>query len=290
MAGTAKQRFIPLRARHDSEAAKAMVLLEDVPPHLFGPLAQWCHTAFWQDSWWKGRTTTKAIAEMCLDLQLERSGFSIGNEIKALCKSHPDRFLDIVDWILHPQNRHGIAAERAPVAFATASTDLEEILFRGGSAWQVADPPNQLIKRVPEELISEFQQATIHNDPVSEHLRDAWNAAWRHDDPSAVEAYDGAVKAIEGILIPIVIPNDPTATLGKVLNALRDKPEKWDTRFRGAETVEALTAMLDELWKAHGRHAGMAPNSLEQAQDAVTIAVAVVTLTRRGFLKRVENS
>ncbi len=284
MAGTANQRFIPLRARHDGEAAKPIVLSEDVAAHLFRPLVKWCATAFSQDRWWKGRETAKAIAEMCLDLQLERSEFSFGNDINGLCKSHPDRLLDIVDWILHPQNRHGTAAEGAPGAFASACIDLEDILFRGGSAWQVAEPPNQLIKRVPEELVSDFQKATIINDPVSEHLKGAWNAAWRHDDPSAVEAYDGAVKAVEAVLVPIVIPNDPTATLGKVLNAMRDKPGKWDTRFRGEETVEALTAMLDELWKTHGRHAGMATNSLEQAQDAVTIAVATAALVRRGFI------
>ncbi len=291
MAGTGKQRFIPLGARHNGEAAKPIVLFEDAPAHLFNPLAEWCAGAFWQDSWWKGRTRTKAIAEMCLDLQLKRSEFSFGNEVEDLCKSHPDRLMDIVDWILHPQNRHGAAAEGAPGAFATACTDLEEILFRGGSAWQVADPPNQVIRRLPEELVTEFEDATSHNDPVSEHLWDAWNAAWRHGDPSAVEAYDGAVKAIEAVLVPIVIPNDPSATLGKVLSALRAKPEKWDTRFRGEETVAALAAMLNELWRTQVRHhkSEYLENTLEEAQDAVTIAVAVVGLCRRGFLERVED-
>ncbi len=227
--------------------------------------------------------------EMCLDLRQIRSDFSFGNEIETICTGDPDLLLDIVDWILHPQNRHGAAAEGAPGAFATACTDLEEILFRGGSAWQVADPPNQIIRRLPKELVSEFEEVTSYNDPVSEHLKDAWTAAWRHDDPSAIEAFDGAVKAIEAVLVPIVIPNDPSPTLGKVLSALRAKPEKWDTRFRGAETVEALTAMLDELWKAHSRHAGMKPNSLDQSQDAVTIAVTITSLVRRRFIAPVGN-
>ncbi|MYD72746.1 MAG: hypothetical protein F4Y11_00205 [Chloroflexi bacterium] len=137
---------------------------------------------------------------------------------------------------------------------------------------------------MPEELLLEYQRATSHNDPVGEHLRDAWNAAWRHGDPNVVVAYDGAVKAIEGALIPIVIPDDPAATLGKVLAALRSKPTKWDTRFRGEGTVSALTALLHALWKTHARHAQVSPNSLDQAQDAVTVAVAIVALAQRGFI------
>ena len=284
MAGNVKSRFRSLRDRHDKDAADSVVLFDDVPAHLFGPLAEWCHRTILHGQWWKPGTPDSAIGDMCLDLHLVRSELTIGNEIVSLCGNDHARLLDIADWILHPENRHERTTDYARSGFGRACDALEDVLFRAGSAWQVADPPVQLVRRVPKELETEFQQATTQNDPVSEHLQNAWDAAWRRDDPSAVEAYDGAIKAVEGALIPIVIPNDPTATLGKVLAALRAKPAKWDTRFRGEETVKALTALLDELWKTHGRHAQMSPNSLEQSQDAVTVAVAVVALVRRGFI------
>ena len=284
MASTSKSRFAPLQTRHSEDAAESVELLENVAPHLFGPLVQWCHRSISQDSWWKPRTQEQSIAAMCLDLHIQRSGISFGNEIESLCRPDPDLLLDIADWILHPENRSAKSTRGAFAGFAKACVELEEVLFRGGSTWQVADPPHRLMRRVPEELLLEYQRATSHRDPVSEHLRDAWNAAWRHGNPSVVVAYDGAVKAIEGALIPIVIPNDPTATLGKVLTALRAKPAKWSTRFRGEGTVSALTALLDELWKTHARHAQVSPNSLDQAQDAVTVAVAIVALAQRGFI------
>lgn len=284
MRSTSESRFVPLRIRHHEDAAEPIELLENVAPHLFGPLAQWCHRSISQDSWWKPRTQDQSVAAMCLDLHIQRSEFSFGNEIESLCRPDPDLLLDIVDWILHPENRSAKGARGAFASFAKACIELEEVLYRGGSAWQVADPPHHLMRRVPAELLLEYQRATNHDDPVSEHLRDAWSAAWRHGDPSVVVAYDGAVKAIEGALIPIVIPNDPTATLGKVLTALRAKPAKWSTRFRGESTVSALTAVLDALWKTHARHAQVSPNSLDQAQDAVTIAVAIVALAERGFI------
>ncbi len=171
-------------------------------------------------------------------------------------------------------------------------SELESILFEGRSALAVGEPPDHLIERLPRELVEEFEGAIAKDDEISGYLRKAWSAAWRRDNPSAKEAYDAAVKALEAILAPIVIPNESKPTLGKIIGELGAKHNngKWTTRFRQDETVQTLKALLDELWKSDSRHAGMPPNSLEQAQDAVTIAVAVVALVRRGFLTRVDDS
>jgi hypothetical protein len=289
MAGNGKSRFKSLRARHDKDATDSMVLFENVPPHLFAPLSQWCDDAFWNNDLGGASAQERAVGDMCIDLHLEPPIPFMYPLAESLCKRDPDRLLDIVDWILHPENRQRMASEYDRSQYDIACNRLEDVLFRSGSAWQVDDPPNQLIKRIPKELDTEFQQATIQNDPISEHLRDAWDAAWRHDDPSEVEAYNSAVKALEASLAPIVIPKSSTATLGTIISALKSKPKKWDTRFRGEETVQALSGMLEELWKTNSRHAGMPPNSLEEAQDAVTIAVAVVALVRRGFVKPTTN-
>lgn len=167
-----------------------------------------------------------------------------------------------------------------------------ELLLRGSnSAWRMNVDWNGLSLLVPVEELAELDLASAGGDSSAKYIADAWDAAWRTEDPNAVKAYDSAVKAIESILVPIVIPKHPTPTLGRVIKALQAKPEKWDTRFRGSPTVEALAAMLEEVWKTQVRHgkSEYLENTLEEAQDAVTIAVAVVGLCRRGFLERLNE-
>ena len=233
---------------------------------------------------------------MCLPLRLGR--FVYLADLKREVDRNPDLLLDMVDWLLHDEysklgtRRHPFSDDFDPnreERFSESLEELEYMLLHGGTWWTIANPPDRLLRRVPIELESIYARATEEEDPTSDSLRSAWIAAWRRDDPSPVEAYDGAVKAIESILVPIVIPKHPMPTLGRVSDALKAKPDKWDTRFRGAETVTALADMLDELWKSHGRHGGMPTNDLEQARDAVTIAVAVVAMVRRGFLTLVDD-
>ena len=191
-----------------------------------------------------------------------------------------DQLLNIIDCLL---------ASR--ILSESEIEELRSLLRHGRSAWQVSHDESALALRVPLEEEASFRQTVAGDYSASQHLTAAWDAAWRRDRPSPIEAFDGAVKAIESLLAPIAIPKHPTPTLGKVVKALQDKPEKWDTRFRGEETVTALAAMLDELWRTQVRHhkSDYLENTLEEAQDAVTIAVAVVGLCRRGFLERVED-
>ena len=199
--------------------------------------------------------------------------------IMATTRNDDDMLLNIADYLLASQ-----------LVRDDAAAGLRRLLSGSNSAWQVNEAGSGLALRVSVEEELSFLQSSEAHYPYSHHLQLSWEAAWRRNNPSASEAYDSAVKAIESILAPIVTPADPSPSLGKLIAALRDKPDKWNTRFRGAETVSALSAMLGELWKTNSRHAGTQPNNLEQAQDAVTIAVAVVGLVRRGFLERADTS
>ena len=192
-----------------------------------------------------------------------------------------DVLLDIADYLLV-----------SGLASTDAVASLRHLLAVSYSAWRVKDDASGLALRVSPEEEEAYRDAISPGDETSGYLAAAWDAAWRREQPSAKEAYDGAVNAIEAVLAPIVIPNESKPTLGKIIGELkaRHNQGKWDTRFRGTETVQALKGLLYELWQTNGRHAGMPANTLEQAQDAVTIAVAVVALTRRGFLKRVDDS
>ena len=228
-----------------------------------------------------------------LSIELPSSCAIEYDEWMAAVASDPDP-LDIILGTADNDNDQLLNVADYLIASGLASTDavtsLRRLLTGSYSAWQVNHDDSALVLRVLPELRESFRQAISLEDSSAAYLAIAWDAALRRNEPSAVEAYDAAVKAIESILIPIVIPKDPTPTLGKVLRALKARPKKWNTRFQGEDTVKALTALLDELWTANSRHAGMPSNDLEQAQDAVTIAVAVVALVRRGFLTRVDDS
>lgn len=217
---------------------------------------------------------------MCVALRLTTNSRS---ELQTLVSRRPGTLLDMIDWLLQFANWQYVKYHKL--------RPLKQLLDEGGTAWQVAPDGKSLIERTLDAEHAAVEIAAQGDDQIAADINAAWNAAWRREEPSAVEAYAAAVKAIEGVLAPIVTPDDPIPSLGKMISALRDKPEKWDTRFRGVETVEALAAMLDEMWRSQHRHGGGAgaPNTLDEARDAVSIAVAVVGLCRRGFLERLDE-
>ena len=189
-----------------------------------------------------------------------------------------DMLLNIADYMLASD----FASDRA-------AAELQEFLRNSRSAWRVDIENRELVRRVTDEEEDSYRRAADRGHAAAQDLRKGWRAAWKRAEPSATEAYACAVKAVESVLAEHVTPDDPRPSLGKMRAALRDKPEKWDTRFGGEKTVEVLASLLDELLAAQVRHGGPQhlANTLEEARDAVTIAVAVVGLVRRGFLQRV---
>ncbi len=268
---TEPKPYVPFTAQQGLESYEIPALDEHVTPHLAPYLWQWCRRRLEIDQ----NRFTRMILQMRLQLGSRRLA-----ELEQLTEGQPDRLLNIAQWYLTEADLPLDVIE-----------SLDQMLSDAGSAWTADQEARTLRRRMPPEEEESLQIAIGPDDATSTHLREAWTAAWRREDPSALEAFDRAVKAIESILTPIVTPTDPTPTVGKIIAALRDKPEKWDTRFRGVPTVEALTAMLDEVWKTQVRHgkSEYLENTLEEAQDAVSIAVAVVSLCRRGFLRRLSE-
>lgn len=270
--------FTPLLARHGMDERDYSVRSKDVEPHLKDPLWDWCHPHIFSRQW-KSNVLNPRGQRMCVALRLTaRSEL----ELDSTTYEKPNELLNMADWLLQTSESYGYGYEPLQVEH------LEQMLDEGGSAWRVAPDGKSLIERTLDAEHAAVELAAQGDDQIAADIHTAWSAAWRREEPSAVEAYAAAVKAVEGVLAPIVTPDDPKPSLGKMIPALRDKPEKWDTRFRGVETVDALAAMLDEVWRLQHRHGGGAglPNTLDEARDAVSIAVAVVGLCRRGFLER----
>lgn len=269
------QPYIPMRARHGMVPHDYTARTKEVESHLREPLWNWCELCLFDP-----HQPNLSSRRMCIALRLEERSPST---LTAETIEHPDLLLDMIDWLLRFGDFSGSDDRRV--------APLEQMLDEGGSAWRVAPDGKSLIERTLEAEHAAITLSAQGDDQITADIHTAWNAAWRREEPSAVQAYAAAVKAIEGVLAPIVTPNDLKPSLGKMIPALRDKPEKWDTRFRGVETVEALTAMLDEVWRSQHRHGGGRglPNTLDEARDAVSVAVAVVGLCRRGFLERFDE-
>lgn len=175
---------------------------------------------------------------------------------------------------------------------------LEALLRQGHSGWQAGVDPPGLVERVSQEERREYKAATADGDVAAQHLQAAWRAAWGIDEDGQ-RAFDEAVKALEAAFRPVAAPKDPGATLGKIAHYLDVKPDKWRARLVDARPpssggkgdgagVQTLADLLRAIVAANRRHAtdgARSQNSLDDGRDAVSLAVALVAMQRRGLIQ-----
>jgi hypothetical protein len=171
--------------------------------------------------------------------------------------------------------------------------NLEQILAAANSAWRVNTDWRGLERRV-NPTVTQAVTTTIHNADAEAagHLAAAWDAAYgRHPDPD--RAYAEAVKAVEAVACPTVLPASTTATLGTVRDHLRDATAKWKLVLPGKEgtpgEVTPVVAMMTALWEGQrSRHAGT-PTSRRQdqaeAEAAIHLAATLVQWLSSGGLR-----
>jgi hypothetical protein len=172
---------------------------------------------------------------------------------------------------------------------------LDRVLHESGSAWRVgvrAGRPG-LVRRVPEGVQVAVDAVTAGNQRAGSRLGEAWAAAFGlSPDPS--RAYALAVKAVEDAAIPVVTPRDTSATLGKVLQVMRDQGD-WVTpvtrEHPRASSSEVLVGMMQMLWTGQSdRHGGGEAQSVPVTQDAaetaVLLAVPLVQWFTGGLVRR----
>jgi len=188
---------------------------------------------------------------------------------------------------------------------------LQRILLESGSAWEVAQTQGRsggtLRRRTAAAASQSVDRLAAKSGRAGDHLTRAWTATYGRD-PNPGEAYSQAIKAVEVASIPVVIPKDPTATLGKVVGAMRSTPTKWTAIFdrsvsagfgaHGPQVeytpVESVVLMVDLLWRNQtGRHGVDEPwpagvVSQAQAEWAVHLALVLVHLFRSGAVRRAE--
>jgi hypothetical protein len=167
---------------------------------------------------------------------------------------------------------------------------LDELLLLAGSAWQVGPNRDRLIRRVDPTATASFGDASSPNDVASAELGEAWTAAYARN-PDASDAWDHSIKAVEAILIPIVIPKNAKATLADVIGTLNSQGLSWQLALQGQDrsaSVAPLVSMLRLMWTNPDRHgsANSRKPSLVEAKAVVHLAVTVVQWARSGVLSK----
>ncbi|MGC4994498.1 hypothetical protein [Nocardia salmonicida] len=199
------------------------------------------------------------------------TGPDLMNSIFSACLSEEDKFLDVLDAALSIRPSRGIDSQ----------------LLDAGSAWTVSPDGSALVRRVDETVQAQFTAATQPGDDAARELREAWEQTYgRTPDPS--DAWDHAIKAVEAALWPLVVPNNPKATLGSIEKAIEAKPSKWNFAIPSNSIggVETLHALLKLLWPNPDRHMTGAtrPPSQQEAEGVVQVAALIVQWTRSNIL------
>ena len=167
---------------------------------------------------------------------------------------------------------------------------LESFLTDARSVYCVGEDEHgnyQLQRRQSEELGALIEVETKQSGRAAEHLRAAWSNCFRRD-PDPNDAYGEAVKAIEVAGKPVVTPDDALATLGKMIAAIRVKPDKWETDSELDGSIPTILSMMDMVWKGqlrHGDESAPLQVSQEAAEMTVQTAVLLVSWFRSGRIR-----
>jgi hypothetical protein len=194
--------------------------------------------------------------------------------------------LDVLDYMLH-HIKEFLDSYSQPGQVAAG---LNGILYLGGSVWEVAARPGgdgfQLVRRAIGP-VREAIESIPPNSRAHVLLVEAWNKLHGRN-PDVSGAYREAIRAVEAVAKPVVLPSDSNATLGKMIAAMRDKPEKWETTIG---TVDDVRRIMGSVWTSqldrHGTDDESIPLNVspEQADAAVHICLTLARLFVGGHVR-----
>jgi len=195
--------------------------------------------------------------------------------------------LDVMDWLLG----HGCGHAQS----------LEHILKSAGHVLRISPDGNRLVERIDLALWDEYEQVTQLDDQASQYMQEAWALAFGRE-PNLSDAWGRAIKAIETLLKPIVSPSDNKATLGKMISALRQSPDKWECKLpdrdykANGETnvkpgIEVFIDALATIGYQPDRHGSDQPQDVDEttARSILFLATTVVGWLRDGILRTIDS-
>jgi hypothetical protein len=251
---------------------------EGVPPHLKPHLSRWLRPMYVDGH---GQPDGPRLIRAVLLLRIDgrsTTGLSLLDAFLSWCRDDEDRLLDAIHRTLqlYPE-------KSGPVR------ELDHMLAFGGSVWMAT--PDGLVRRVNATAKRAFDLATRSHDAASDQLAEAWRKAYGRN-PDASDAWDHAIKAVEAVLIDLVVPKQTKPTLGHVVHHLRTQGQLWKLLVpgpNGDHSVAPLVAMLDLLWPNPDRHGNLQPARMptpEEARAMVQLAVTIVQWARDGQIVR----
>lgn len=215
---------------------------EGLPPWLTGPVLEWVETAFLPS----GYVNDEALRALQLDFRLERplgaGGVSPHKDLINRMQGNDDFALDVLDWMVH-NHRYFSTGHRSEEWVG----QLGLLLNQGGSAWEVITVEymsHRLTRRAVGPMVEVLEQTATEATRAHSHLSEAWSKLMgRGPDPSG--AYREAVRAVEAVAKPVILPNNDRATLGQMIAAIREKPEKWTATIG---TVDDVRTQMEAVW------------------------------------------
>lgn len=256
---------------------------EGVPAHLARPVMEWLASVFWQRELDRS-PSTRALKDLQLRFRLTppldfSTPVDAMNDLLDRVQRDQEFGLDVVDYTLH--HLYEILGDYQYAD--TAAWDFDATLTKGGSAWEVTTRSEWVSYGLTRRAIGPVREVVLGLEPATrahQHLVTSWNKlSGRNPDPSG--SYRESVRAIEAAAKPIVLPDARRATLGTMIAALRDKPEKW--RFVLGD-VERVRDMCAAVWTSqldrHGTDDESVPLNVsqEQADAAFHMALALVRI------------
>lgn len=132
-------------------------------------------------------------------------------------------------------------------------------------------------------------------------MQEAWALAFGRE-PNLSDAWGRAIKAVETLLKPIVSPSDVRATLGKMISALRQAPDRWECKLpdrvynvngeiNSKRGIEVFIDVLATIGYQPDRHGSDQPQDVDEAtaRSVVFLATTVVGWLRDRTLRTIDS-
>lgn len=252
-------------------------LREDIPEYLEPSLWGWVRHAITTDYGYTSDTDADLIRQFERELKVPIPWPGTGriDVVWAIRQAYADRPLRDTWRLINYLLGYG----HAPGGV------LKTYLLESGSAYTVLAANHgmcYLSKRVPEG-VQVAADAVFQQPNGGKRLAVAWQEAFGVN-PDPTKAYSEAVKAVEDAAIPVVCPNDTSATLGSVIGQVNAGTWKLPhlREHSNATTHDVLVGMLRTLWTGqHDRHGGPSTVGVpavtqDEAESAVLLAVTLV--------------
>lgn len=294
----ADEQWVPFSKRGDAVAAAEFL---EFIPGLDG--RRKIHIIEWL---LKRGEVTDAYHKQEFDLQLRfmdsvSPNWPGGRTVEATAHEWRDGLMEFDTEALLDFFDYALGEIRVDTPLKSSVIDIDRKLLNAHSIYGVGeiDDCYRLIERVDPAVQAAVKEVVETSGTAGQLLGRAWGKVYgRHKD--APGAYSNAIKAVETLACPFILPTNPKATLGTAIKALDDQHNKstkstWEFAIENpsdaTESVNAVISMMKLLWHGQTDRHGSAPAvfqdaTIDQARAAVLLAATLVGWLNDGYLEK----